>query len=168
MKRNGLRGCQGKTSESQAKVAAPQRIRIFAVAVIFEISRYPKRMKNEKTKKPIDYQWPNFKMISHYRGRYIVSDYNHTAMLAPIEEQHQIAIAFQTKKDGQIYRAAIKMTDNPDMTEIVEAMEKMIMAFTTPNSPQVRVVKGSATLVGAEMITSSLAHRIKVQLAAKK
>jgi hypothetical protein len=122
---------------------------------------------NDQSEKPKDTQWPDFNMISHYRGLYTCSDYG-PSMLSPVEDQHQIGIGFETKKDGEYYRAAVRMTDNPDMLEIMEAMEMIMKAFNTPNSPQVRVVKGSEALTGAEMITSALQRRIKVQLAAKR
>jgi hypothetical protein len=90
------------------------------------------------------------------------SDYNLPGIY-PHPVRNVIGIGFETKRDGTWLRAAVEMRKEPSLDELSEALALLFKAYTDPENPEVKVVRGSVELYFNVMRTTALSERNNVE-----
>lgn len=73
-----------------------------------------------------------------------------------LAKREVIGIGFETKRDGTWLRAAVEMRVEPSLTEISEAVALLFKAYTEPENPEIKVVRGHVELTPNAMQTTAL------------
>jgi hypothetical protein len=89
-------------------------------------------------------------------------DYNATGIY-PHPVRNVIGIGFETKRDGTYLRAAVEMRKDPSFPELCEAVAMLFKAYTDPENPEVKVVRGSVDLTPHIMQSTALLERNQVE-----
>jgi hypothetical protein len=102
---------------------------------------------------------PNLKIVTmDFR---VQSDFNEAPFLA--KTRQVIGIGFETKRDGAHLRAAVEIRSEPSPEELQEAIGLLFKAYTSPESDDVKVVRGHVELTPNVMQTTALIERTKTE-----